>query len=192
MSLPYLTRLDTGEHIANGPVGTLAKRVIASNLDHLASSHGQVLVNWAVADGAGVERAITAGTTYLWQSAPMPLKLRSDGSAFFWRVGLRGRRTAGSAEVTFRVGVQSVGTDLETFATSSTTSAWLTAGDDNLLVTNADRVAALRQNIAAPIELAGATVAYPEVMARVYVYATAVGANTVELTGLQITEFVGA
>lgn len=192
MSLSYLTRLDTGEHIANAPAGTLAKRVIASNLDHLANSHGQVLVNWAVADGSGVQRAITAGTIYLWQSAPMPLKLRSDGSAFPWRVRLRGRRTAGSAEIKFYVGVHSAGMDREIFTTSSTSSSWLTADDDGLLVINADRAAALRQNIAAPLELAGPTVAYPELMARVYVYAEAVGANTVELTGLYVAEFVGA
>ena len=104
MSLPYLTRLDTGEHVANNPADVLAKRVIASNLDHLANSHGQVLVNWGASDGNGVERDIVVGTVQLWQSAPMPLKMRSDGAAFPWRVRLRGRRVSGSAEITFHVG----------------------------------------------------------------------------------------
>jgi hypothetical protein len=192
VSLPYLTRLDVSEHVANNPADTLAKRVIASNLDHLANSHGQVLVNWSAADGAGVEREITAGTAYLWQSAPMALKLHPDGGAFPWRVRLRARRVSGSATITFYVGVHEVGFDTESFTTTSTSSTWLTAVGDGLLETNADRVRALRQNIAAPQTLGGVPIAYPEIMARVFVYATCTGTNTVELTGLHIAEFIGA
>jgi len=196
MSLPYLTRLDTADHVANDAVDTLAKRVIASNLDHLANSHGQVLVNWSAADGSGIEgEAVEWGGVDLWRSQPFALRVRSDGAHFSLRVRLRGRRVTHDAMFIVNVSKPGVVSPLGIpFSSSSTTGAWLSpgVGFSNIIEGTLDSTASMTSNIATPITLGGATVAFTEVTGQISVRLSIPNGETAELTGLHVTEFVGA
>lgn len=189
MTWPYLVRLDEPDHVADDPMDTLAKRVIASNLDHIAASHGQVLVNWAAADGSGISRASVAGGCTLWKSARLPVRLRPDGAAYPLRVRLRGRRTTAGTVAKFQV--RAAGGSAW-FHTTSTTGAWLTAEAsplDDLIDTDATQVVVA--NLVGPQSLSGAPIAYPEAVTEIVVHCSVATGSTVELTGLHVSEYVG-
>lgn len=189
MTWPYLVRLDEPDHSDDDPVDTLAKRIIASNLDHLANSHGQALVNWTAADGSGIQRTSEAGGCTLWQSDRIPVRLRPDGRAYPLRIRLRGRRTTAGAEAIFQVRAAG-GTAW--FRTTSTTSGWLTADAspaDALIDPGADQVTV--QNLVSKQSLGGVPIAFPEAVTTIIVHCAVATGSTVELTGLHVSEYVG-
>ena len=198
MTWPYLVRFDAADHDEGEALDTLANRAAASNLNHLARSHGQVLVNWAVADGRGVQQSVSPGESPLWKSGAFPMKLRPDGAGFSCRIRLRARRVGGSGAVAFRARMGDG--DFATFTTSSTTSAWLTptngfGTNPNVIAISPEWASWHVSNIAAPSALGDSTVAFPESLSFLSILAqvnAAVGTSTVELTGLHITEYYGA
>lgn len=198
MTWPYLVRIDTADHTENEAVDTLAKRVVASNLNHLAKSHGQVLVNWSVADSSGVQRSmppLNFGDVAMWKSEAFALRLRPDGSAFPLRVRLRGRRTTAGTGVTFKLSLSNADSLSAHFVTSSTTGAWRTAESapyDALISPTADDVRGLIQSVGAPSSLGGAIVSSPEALARIHVSCYLSSEDVVELTGVYVSEFYGA
>lgn len=200
MSLPYLVRFEESEHEENAPTGTLAKRVATSNLNHLARSHGQVLVNWAVGDGNGVQRDTDgpdgARGAWFWSSGLFPLRMRPDGTAFPLRVRLRGRRTTAGSAAIFYVYINAsggFGGDRELFYTTSTTGDWIDPDGSGLISPTTDTTNDMTDNLSTPLTLGGASVAFPEVMARVSVRCSgAADWGVQELTGLHVAEFYGA
>lgn len=197
MTWPHLVRLDTAEHAENVPADTLAKRVVASNIAHLAGSHGQVLVNWAEADGDGLSRSfggLYSGEHSMWTSDAFPLRMSPSGEPYALRVRLRGRRTTAGDPVTFKIMLANDDTTSARFVTSSTVSSWLTAEAspyDALISPTADQARGLVQNVGAPETLGGPTVSAPETMARIHV-ACRFSASVVELTGVYVAECFGA
>lgn len=190
MSWPYLVRLETGEHVANNPADVLAKRVVASNLDHLANSHGQALVNWSAADGNGVERTSEVGAA-LWQSDRFALRVRPDGSHYPLRVRIRARRVDAGDPVEVSVELKARGFFLESGSTVlsvGSTSTWQTS---TISMPSAD-TRSLVSNINGPLTLGGAPISHPEAMMSIFVGFYFDGAATVELTGLHVSEFIGA
>ena len=190
MTWSTLIRIDTGEHAADDPVDTVAKRITASNLQHHSKSHGQVLVNWAVRDGDGITRArngTSSGGRPLWESGPIYRRVRSDGTLFPVRVKLRGRRTSAGSAVTFLV---YVGRGTESFSTSSTSSAWLApTGIGNVAGLIAEASDAPRMTVSSPQGIGDDPITFDDTATTVRVYVSTV--DEVELTGVYAAEFYG-
>lgn len=203
MSWPHLVRLDVSKHGENAPCDPLAKRIVASNLDHLAASHGQVLANWACADGNGITRSfapLNSGERAMWQAGGegnegFPLRMRADGSAFRIRVRLRGRRRTAGDPVTFKVTMSGMTRLSAHFVTSSTSSSWLTpeaSPYDALFSPGPDDVRGLVYPFAVPETLGGPRVAPNGVFGFFTVSCLMPQGSAVELTGVHIAEFHGA
>jgi hypothetical protein len=189
MTWSTFIRLDTGEHSTDDPIDTVAKRIAASNLRHHRKSHGQVLANWALADGDGITRGrngTTSGGRPLWESGLIYRRTRPDGTLFPVRVKLRGRITS-TGTATFIV---YVGRAQETFVTSSTTGAWLTAGGigdvDGLL--RDDNVAPI-VTVSSPQSIGADPITFDDTATTVRVYVSSV--VEVELTGVYAAEVHG-
>jgi len=206
-----LVRMEEAQHLAEDPVDTLRARVIANNLDHLADQSAQVLVNWAVADGAGIQRATQAAgavASALWQSPAFPLRFRPDGQSYRIRLRLRGRALTNG--VAFWVALEGAGpgathstqwvresraagtfaAPVEAFETVSSTGAWLAPENDGWVYRLDSRDS--RVVVDSLDELSGLAVAHETSMARISVYAYRLTSSpTAELTGLYAAEYVG-
>jgi len=190
LTWPYMVRLDTNQHEENDPCDTLGKRILTSNLMHQVNSHGQVLVNWAVADADGIQRSGTSTGGYeLFKTIKIPLRLRPDGAPYRLRVRLRGYRTT-AGNVTFHVnpnGLWTVGG--ETYVTTATAGAWLTPTGDGMIELRPEHADDFEEAIASPQSLGGASIAFPEAMCSINVRASIGGVGVARLTGLHISEW---
>lgn len=190
MTWSTLLRIDTSKHTVDDPVDTVAKRITASNLQHHSKSHGQVLANWAVADGDGITRdrnGTSSGGRPLWESGPIYRRVRRNGTPFPVRVKLRGRRTSAGSAVTFLV---YVGRGTESFTTSITSSAWLTptgVGDVAGLIAEAS--AAPIVTVSSPQGIGDDPITFDDTATTVRVYVSTT--DEVELTGVYAAEFYG-
>lgn len=81
------------------PVDAAWSRAIMSNVMHSADSCGQVLVNWRVSPAHAVTRTLTQASTWyaVWMSAPLPIRLRGDGTGYPLRIRIRAARGVAGA-----------------------------------------------------------------------------------------------
>lgn len=204
-----LIRAQASQWSDYAPADAAWSRSILQNVMHSADSCGQVLANWRVNDSNAVTRTLTQASTWyaVWTSAPLPIRLRGDGTSYPLRIRLRAARdVAGTIDLavvifggrlSLNAGYDSisVGFPLARFAdTSSATHAWLTLSGDtiNLPGGSASTTEFERSTRA---EIGGAAVGVRYDAATVAVFAkreAGSGATTAALvSGLHAAEYIG-
>lgn len=122
---------------ADLPVGNIATRAIANNLNHYQDSYGQVRMAWGARAGAGTAYWTTAATTewvQLGTTGAFPIAVREDGSSYRVRISLYAEGLTGFFGVVLAPTDRAKGvlTAVQTAAGDPgglyTDSVWLTGG----------------------------------------------------------------
>lgn len=137
----HYMRFDAATYVAGEqPFDTGLARVMVNDVRHLQQVHGQVLVDWVARTSSQHLEPTTASTTafeFIGSSGLVPIRIREDGSAYTFVVGLGGKSQQGH-NVTLRVvigvitmlaGEVALGVTGLEGSTTSLTSAWLATTD---------------------------------------------------------------
>lgn len=184
-------------------------RSILQNVMHAADSCGQVLANWRTADANAVTRTLTQASTWyaVWTSAPLPIRLRGDGTGYPLRIRLRAARgVAGTVDLAVVVFGGRLSTDAgydaiavgaplaATASTSSATHAWLTLSVPTINIASGS-ASTTEFERSTRAEIGGAAVGVRYDAATVAVFAkreAGSGATTTALiSGIHAAEYIG-